>query len=374
MKKNFSSKNKLLKLLLIINIIISILFFLSVFSFNRSPVEYSILLFLPIIFWILFFMNIIFFVVWLFIKWRMIFIPVISLLFSLKILLLIFPISSYFSFSKKEKTDLKIMSYNVYCFGLYKWEKISIKNKIIQTINNEAPDIICLQEAFWVPKTKNFITIDSLKKTLKYKYDYRFTLAKAAGNQNFGLVIISRYPIINSYGKKFENSLNGFIYADILKDKDTIRIFNLHLESLHFGEEDYKTIENINDKEKNINLNDIANLYSKYLKSYKKRAKQVDIIKAEIDICKKTKFICGDFNDLSLSYTYSKIRGNNLYDSYLACGKIKDYTWHKDKLKIRIDYIFSDINYECKSYNVIKEPFSDHFPIVAEYYKKQKNK
>ncbi len=374
MKKTRYSKNKTKAkvILLIINIFCSILLIASVFCFNVSPTEHSFLILLPSVFLSLLIINACFLLLWIIIKWKFIFISIVALLFSLKVNVI--PYESYFSSSNENDVDLKIMSYNVQCFGLYEWEDVNIKKNIIKIITDEKPDVLCLQEAFWVPDSKNFITIDSIKKTLGYKYDKCFAVAKAVGNQNFGLVIISRYPIINSDGQKFEKTLNAFMYADILKDEDTIRIYNLHLESLHFGKNDYETIETISDTLEASDINKISNLYIKYLKSYKKRAIQSDIVRAEIDSCKKQKFVCGDFNDFALSYTFSKIKGDDLKDTYLSRGKITDYSWHNDKLKIRIDYILYGKGYECKSYKTIKKAFSDHFPVVAEFSRKEQQK
>lgn len=191
MKKTLSSKKKSKpkKILLVINILSSILLIISVFCFCISPAEHPSLLLLPTAFLSLLIINTFFLLLWIIIKWKFIFISILALLFSLKVNVL--PFELLFSSKNEDETVLKIMSYNVQCFGLYEWEDTNIKNNIIKIISDEKPDIVCLQEAFWVPESKNFITIDSIKKNLGYKYDKRFAVAKAVGKQNFGLVIIS---------------------------------------------------------------------------------------------------------------------------------------------------------------------------------------
>jgi len=47
-----------------------------------------------------------------------------------------------------------------------------------------------------------------------------------------GLVVFSKYPIIHEEGEQFENSANGYLLTDIVKDQDTIRVINLQLWSM----------------------------------------------------------------------------------------------------------------------------------------------
>jgi hypothetical protein len=57
------------------------------------------------------------------------------------------------------------------------------------------------------------------------------------GDHHFGIIIFSRYPIINKQTvTSYPNDYNSiFQYADIKKDSDTFRIFNIHLQSLRFS-------------------------------------------------------------------------------------------------------------------------------------------
>ena len=49
--------------------------------------------------------------------------------------------------------------------------------------------------------------------------------------QHFGLAIFSKHKIINKGFVAYDTTKNGFLYADILIQKDTIRFFNTHLKS-----------------------------------------------------------------------------------------------------------------------------------------------
>jgi len=51
----------------------------------------------------------------------------------------------------------------------------------------------------------------------------------------YGQAIFSKFPIVKSGSIEFPNTANNAIYADIVKGSDTIRIYNVHLQSLRIA-------------------------------------------------------------------------------------------------------------------------------------------
>ncbi len=328
------------KILLILNIITALLLLSVYLTVNISPEKISILSLLPFVYVILLGVNVFFVVFWIIFKWKRALISLISILLVIKYITLIFPLSGLLSTNNSEKPDFTIMSYNVMIFGYYDWQNNQkIKSDIMQVIENESPTILCLQEAYWNEENKNFATINLLKQKLDFRYSFRSAMSKAVAGQNFGLVTFSKYPIINSYSYKFKNSFNGYIYNDIIINDDTVRIYNAHLQSINFNQEDYAVIEKISEYDNNPKL---KNIIKKYLSSLTQRAKQSEELRTSIDSCKYPVFICGDFNDSPLTYTYNTIT-NGLNDSFVKKGQYPGYTWEKFKIKQRIDYIIFSI-------------------------------
>ncbi len=89
-------------------------------------------------------------------------------------------------------------------------------------IDANNPDIICLQEFSRIYK------IPLIVKNYPYyfiKYRNRFT--------NYSpLTIFSKYPIIGKGSLDFTNTGNNSIYVDLALPKDTLRVYNIHLQSL----------------------------------------------------------------------------------------------------------------------------------------------
>ncbi|HOZ30872.1 MAG TPA: endonuclease/exonuclease/phosphatase family protein [Bacteroidales bacterium] len=353
------------RILLITNIVIVAMLIACYFSVYISPSKTLAVALLPFIYSGLLIANALFVVLWLFINWKYSLISALSIVIGIKFLGLIYPVLSLFAGS--DTGDLKIMTYNVRVFGLYDWQNNTrIKADIIKLIEEENPDIICLQEVYWNGSDRSFITLDSIKIVLDADYDFRFATSHTVGGQNYGLATISRYQILNSFSLKFDDSRNGFIYNDILINEDTVRIYNCHLQSILLNQNDYTVIEDIAEAEENVKMKIVL---KKYLKSLIKRSTQADIVRASIDSCTYPVFVCGDFNDGPLTYTYFTV-SKGLRDSFSKRGKFPGYTWDNFGIKQRIDYILYDKQFKCKSHKIIQEYLSDHFPVVAEFDKK----
>jgi endonuclease/exonuclease/phosphatase family metal-dependent hydrolase len=235
--------------------------------------------------------------------------------------------------------DVKIMSYNVRMFNLYKWIKEkNVDEKIYDFINSKEPDILCIQEFH-----------PSLKKGLKYPYEY---IKISNKNNHFGHAIFSKFKIINSGSLNFSNTGNNAIFADIVRNNDTVRVYNIHLESLNLNpKEDYFTQEN-SEKFK-----------TRVQKAFKLQANQVSLILLHQEKISYKSIICGDFNNTAFSYIYHQLRkGKN--DAFEVAGKGFGRTFDY-KLPVRIDYILTDERIKVNNFKTYDVKFSDHFPIMA---------
>jgi endonuclease/exonuclease/phosphatase family metal-dependent hydrolase len=331
------------KILVFINTIVSMLLLLSYLlpfiSPKLSPIFTIISLSVPV----LFLLNVFFLTYWI-IKLKKYLI-----LSLLAIVLGIGYISSIYKFSEKNiflKDDLSVMSYNVRLFNHYNWTTDNaIDEKISTLITEKTPDVISIQEYFEADN-------------LQISYPHQFIKTKSKINK-FGLAIFSKYEIINSGSLDLENSANNIIFADIIKVKDTIRVYNIHLESLK-----------MNTAKENFGEQNSDKVLQRMKASFTKQAKQVELFLEHEKKWNGKKILCGDFNNTAFSWVYREL-SKNKQDAFKIAGKGLGKTFNY-LYPLRIDFILVDLNFEVNNFKTFEVPYSDHFPILARIKLKDK--
>ena len=155
--------------------------------------------------------------------------------------------------SEKAENSIRMMTYNVHSFKLYGEDNTeSVKEKMLQVVKDQNPDIICFQE-FYTRYKGAFDTVDSLKELLKTKY-YYFVPTNKNDYEATGLAIFSKYPIKNSGKIPFIEGFPGnmSIYADLNIKGQTLRVYNVHFQSISFEKQDYEYLDKM--KEMNTEI------------------------------------------------------------------------------------------------------------------------
>jgi len=301
-----------------------------------SPNSYAFSVFISLSTPILIALNLLFLIYWVIQIKRPFLISALALAISFM------AIQQVYGFEPKEvmlSKDLKIMSFNVRMFNVFEWIKQeNIEEDIVAFFKKTTPDILCLQEYYPTKK------LDKI-----YPHRYKKTSIKKT---TFGQAIYSKYPIINSGSLNFDASNNNAIFVDIVRQKDTLRIYNVHLESL-----------GINPRKENFGEKTREKLRLRMEKSFKKQGKQAEKLVEHQKKCAYKIIICGDFNNNAFSWVYQQLKADKL-DAFTEAGegfgKTYDYPF-----PLRIDFILSDKNITINHFKTYSEKLSDHFPIMA---------
>lgn len=272
--------------------------------------------------------------------------------------------------STEKNEMIKVMSYNVRLFDLYNWShNKQTRNKIFNLIQEEASGIVCLQE-FFTDDSKEFNTLDTLlriQKAKNYHVEYTITMRKI---HHWGVATFSKYPIAGKGKIVFEEPSNNIcIYTDLRINNDTVRVYNMHLQSIHFNPVDYKFLTDVVDIEKvkpsEEEIEEKSKGIIKRLKgAFVKRASQADIIAEHIKQCRYPVIVCGDFNDTPSSYAYATI-SKGLKDAFVESGNGMGRTYIGTFPSFRIDYIMHSPGFQSYEFHTISEELSDHYPVTC---------
>ena len=359
------------KFFIVSNIILAVLFLLGCYGGWADPKTWWPLGFLTLAAFYLLLLLIGFIIFWLFIKpwWSLI--SVVAILLAYKPVTNIIPVRFSSSFDKqKQPAALRIMSWNVEHFDILEHKQHpEKKQQMLQLIGEYQPDIACYQEMVGsdkVEKAINYIP-DMIQGEGFTDYHYSFNQKlDFDANHHFGIIIFSKYPIINKQTISFyPNDYNSiFQYADIVKGEDTVRVFNIHLQSLKFSATNLEYIEKP-DITADEDLKKSKSLISKLKTGFLKRKKQAERIKEEMDKSPYPVIVCGDFNDVPNSYSYNTI-GQGLKNTFKEKGSGIGRTFSGISPTLRIDNIFAADRFTVKQFLRIPKKLSDHFPIFAD--------
>lgn len=329
------------------NIVVTVLTFIAYILPFLAPKMFPLLSVLTLILPLFLILNALFFIYWLFQLKRQV------ILSGLVLLLGITFVNKFYKFSSsdldEEEKDFAVMSYNVRLFNLFDWiDEVNVGNSILSFINEQNPDILCIQEYS-----------ENAKVDLRvYKYKAIFMEGKQIRT---GQAIFSKYPIFNKGDFKIPTAGNNIIYADIKKGKDTIRVYNIHLQSIKISPDVNELSEHVD----SLNQSKSQQLFTRIREAFKKQEQQADILVKHKNECRYPVIICGDMNNSAFSYVYRNIK-SDLNDCFEEAGNGFGQTYKFKYYPARIDYIFASKQMKVKSFKTFtKFDKSDHFPIMA---------
>lgn len=363
-KTETSNKSFTFGLLFLINIIIGLGLLGTYLSTHISPNTTSIFALLGLAYPIFIWATLGFTVLWLFTRFKYFLFNVLILLLGLN------HFTDFYAFNNSTSIHsakaLKLMSYNVRIFNVYDLdENINTRNSIFNFIKAQDADIYCFQEFYHQESPSNFKTRDTLITFLDTKnYHERYT-HEMTGKKFFGLATFTKFPIIHKGGISFNNDANNYcIYTDILKDRDTIRIFNAHIGSIRLKGDDLNLFKGINKESINKKEEQIKGIVHRLTLAFQKRAVQIEKIMAEVKKSPHPSILCGDFNDTPVSYCYKKIT-KQLTDAFKETSNGTGTTYIGKIPSNRIDYIFHSKQVKPYEFMVHDVNFSDHKPISS---------
>ena len=130
-------------------------------------------------------------------------IPLITIAFSWKAIINIFPLhfSPAFNMQKKANT-FRVMNWNVEHFDILEYKtRPETKQKMMDLVKEYQPDVACFQEMVGGDDDKAINYLGDFKRRLEftgyfYSYENRFDFDRI---HHFGIITFSKFPIVNKY-------------------------------------------------------------------------------------------------------------------------------------------------------------------------------
>lgn len=285
--------------------------------------------------------NLLFLIYWMIQFKKIVFLPIVSLGIAY------FFIGSFFQFRAERpmppSQDFSIMSFNTRLFNKYQWsDDPSIANQIVAFIKKTDPSVICFQE-FDVSMKKRFMS-------------YPHVYISASDNSKQAVqAIFSKFPIAAKGMLPFPNSTNTAIFVDLKIKGDTVRLYNIHLQSLR-----------VKPEASSLEAGTRERLYKRLKVSFAKQQAQADIIATHKSDSPHKVIVAGDFNTNQFSSVYHTIKGA-LTDSFTSAGSGYGKTFDFKYFPMRIDFLLSDPSFEITYHKSFPLSLSDHFPVLVAY-------
>ncbi|MBL4753952.1 MAG: endonuclease/exonuclease/phosphatase family protein [Flavobacteriales bacterium] len=281
---------------------------------------------------------------------------------------------------------VEVLSYNVRVFDLYNWKDENneqTRDKIYEFIGSDGADILCLQE-YYSNDNGDFSSAGAISEAggaINVHESYTTSL----GPNHWGIATFSRFPIVGKGQVKFESSTSNIcVFTDIATGEDTVRVYNAHLGSVHFGYEEYELLEKVGTQagsrdssgplgksrqiekaqREDIPVSEVTTSMVRLLKrAFVNRAAQARAVANHAAESPYPVIICGDINDTPMSYAY-ELLAKDRQDAFKVAGVGFGNTYAGVLPFFRIDYILCDqeiglVNFSTNS-NI---PYSDHYPV-----------
>lgn len=350
----FPLMKKILRIiLLIINLLVAAALILSTMAGVIEPSRMAFVSILSYGFFLFLMANVVFVIIWLFLsRWEFL-VSVAAIAVRFSFVPLFFQVGGTLDVEPAENT-LKVMTLNTHAFKGVDSDTLmradSGATLFLKMIDQEQPDVMCLQEFF---RPRRMSIVDSLE-ARGYTYHY----GVHGKNTRSQSILFSRCKMLKGYDMDRKSKF----YADIEKNGKTVRVCCVHLDSYQLDEDDLESFENLSHAKTDSSTHRLMKKFAETTRQHEREWKEE--LKPLVEESQVPLIIAGDFNDTPASYIYQQAT-DLLSDPYVEQGRGFGTTYHGPYPAFRIDYILHSHDLEALSYKRIPSPISDHYPIVV---------
>ncbi|MGB5480889.1 MAG: endonuclease/exonuclease/phosphatase family protein, partial [Eudoraea sp.] len=181
---------------------------------------------------------------------------------------------------------------------------------------------------------------------------YEYHYITPYGSNKSVQAIFSKYPIVAEGSLEFPETLNNAIYADIKYKGESIRVYNVHLQSFNVIPSRVKSVRRV------------VRAYGKMRKTFVKQEEQVQIFDKHRKESPFRTIVCADFNNTPFSNVYRIAKGE-MQDTFDEKGTGFGKTFDLKVVPFRIDLILADKSMKVMTHQNFELRLSDHYPVMT---------
>lgn len=267
---------------------------------------------------------------------------------------------------------LSLLSYNVANFrsDLFydKPSKSRLSEQLTDWVVRHNAPVKCFQEFY---NSQRHPVLNMAKRLREAGYRHEAVLYpnfEEIPDHFLGVAIFSKFPIVQQGRELFgHHTHNGIVWADVRVGKQTVRVVNVHLESMGI-----RVRRVLNQDEMAGVRTETRGILAQLREGFIDRQSQIKRVEAIIRQSPHPVIITGDFNDTPYSVVYGLLR-KRLANTFEDAGQGFGFSLNRAPSLLRIDNQFYDAQrltaLRFETYRNV--PFSDHFPIWGEYLMKE---
>lgn len=293
----------------------------------------------------------------------------VTLIIGSNYLLSTLPLKSYFKQQASTDQGFQVLSFNSHSLGGHFLTPRTFNEMNEATaehrdwILHHPAEIQCYQEFINYNGHDKHDLVHQIKKK---GYDTYFSYDSKRQNQSVvvGTLIVSKYPIVKSGDLMV--SLNGFnriTYADIKINNDTLRIVNVHLESMGLKQFNPIHTSGFEARKENTKI-----IWRRLKEGVFERSRQIKLLIDFIEASAYPVICVGDFNDMPYSYSYQFMK-RKMKNAFEEEGRGFGFTYNGNTLRVlRIDNQFYSARVQALDFQTLNHiKYSDHFPILGRF-------
>jgi endonuclease/exonuclease/phosphatase family metal-dependent hydrolase len=324
-----------------------------------NPAKVSLFLFFGLAFPWLLLANVIFVLIWSVSRIRFWWFSVATLLVGWMHMTAVFGINFWKNTEggRKEENTVRVLTYNAAEFSIpYHKDKFTARKALNDFFKQQNPEIICLQEGGDFFES----TIKNINAYFPFLAEYPYQ-SRIFGNQ---IAIYSRFPILYEEKLSSEKTGNGCNFADIQIGTKKVRVFTLHLTSNKVSAmaDDLAKSGEISDDDSWL---EFGRMLKRVRSTGIKRTREAEFIASIIQQSPYPVIVCGDFNEIPVSYVY-KTLSDNLSDAFREAAFGFSSTYNGKIPALKIDNILMSPTIEARNCKIHSIKYSDHFPMTAD--------